>query len=41
MDEEMATNTEYILRLVLEMIDKCETLAELKASIEKILEESR
>ncbi len=34
----MATNTEYILKLVLELIDKCETLEELRKSIEKILE---
>lgn len=39
--QEMATNTEYILRMVLELIDKCETLEELKATIEKVLEESK
>ena len=38
---EMATNTEYILKLVLELIDKCETLDELRASINKILEEKK
>lgn len=36
--EEMATNTEYILKLVLELIEKCETLEELRKSIKKILE---
>lgn len=39
--DEMATNTEYNLRLVLELIDKCKTLEELKASIEKVLNESK
>ena len=38
--DEMATNTEYILRFVLELIDKSESLGELKASIEKILADS-
>ena len=33
----MATNTEYILKLVLELIDKCETLEELRESIKTIL----
>lgn len=37
----MATNTEYILRMVIEMIDKCSTLEELKATIEKVLNESK
>ena len=37
----MATNTEYILRMVLELIEKCETLEELKATIEKVLNESK
>jgi hypothetical protein len=39
--QEMATNTEYILRMVLELIGKCETLEELKATIEKVLDESK
>jgi hypothetical protein len=39
--QEMATNTEYILRMVLELIEKCETLEELKATIEKVLNESK
>ncbi len=37
---EMATNTEYILRLVLELIDKCETLEELRVSVNKVLTET-
>ncbi len=39
--QEMATNTEYILRMVLELIEKCKTLEELKATIEKVLDESK
>lgn len=39
--QEMATNTEYILRMVLELIEKCKTLEELKDTIEKVLEESK
>ena len=38
--DEMATNTEYTLRFVLELIDKSESLDELKAAIEKILADS-
>lgn len=33
--DEMATTTEYILRMVLSLIDKCETLEELRIEIEK------
>ncbi len=36
----MATNAEYLLRMVLELIEKCKTLEELKASVKKVLEES-
>ena len=36
--DEMATNTEYILQLVLELLDKCKTLEELREAIEKVLE---
>ena len=40
--DEMATNTEYILKMVLELIDKCETLEELRASVKNVLDsESR
>ena len=34
----MALNTEYIIQFVLELIDKCETLDELRESLKKILE---
>lgn len=37
----MATNTEYILRLILELIDKCQTLEELRKAVEKVLAESK
>ena len=35
----MPTNTEYVLRLILELIDKCESLDELRESVKKVLEE--
>lgn len=34
----MATNTEYILRMILALIDKCETLEELRAAVKEVLE---
>ena len=37
----MATNTEYILRMVLELIDKCTTLEELRAAVKAVLDESK
>ena len=37
--DEMATNTEYILKMVLELAEKCKTLEESKATIEKLLTE--
>ncbi len=37
--DEMATNTEYILRMVLELLDKCETLDELREAIKAVLDE--
>lgn len=37
----MATNTEYILRMVLELIDKCVTLEELRESVKTVLDESK
>lgn len=37
--EEMATTSEYLLRLVLELIDKCETLEELREAVENVLGE--
>lgn len=39
--DEMATNTEYILRMVLELIDKCKTLEELKETVQKVLDEAK
>ncbi len=39
--EDLATNTEYILKFVLELIDKCKSLEELRESIKKILEENK
>ena len=39
--DEMATNTEYILKMVLELIDKCETLEELRASLNNVLGEEK
>lgn len=35
----MAANTEYILKLILELIEKCETLEELRESVKKVLGE--
>ena len=35
--EEMPTNTEYVLRLILELIDKCESLEELREAVKKVL----
>ncbi len=39
--DEMATNTEYILRMILELIDKCQTLEELRESVRKVLDEAK
>lgn len=38
--EEMATNTEYILRMILELIDKCKTLEELREAVQKVLDDA-
>ncbi len=38
--DDMATNTEYILRMVLELIDKCRSLDELRESVKKVLDEA-
>lgn len=35
--EEMPTNTEYVLRLILELIDKCESLDELREAVRNVL----
>lgn len=39
--DEMATNTEYILRMVLELIDKCSSLDELRESVKAVLDETK
>lgn len=36
--DKMATNTEYILKMVLELINKCETLEELRESVKNVLD---
>ena len=36
---EMPTNTDYILRLILQLIDKCETLEELREAVRNVLRE--
>lgn len=35
----MAANTEYILKLILELIEKCETLEELRQAVKNVLGE--
>ena len=37
----MATNTEYILRMVLELIDKCKTLDELREAVQAVLNKAK
>lgn len=39
--DEMATNTEYILWMVLELIDKCKTLEELREAVKAVLDEAK
>ena len=39
--DEMATNTEYILRMVLELIDKCQTLDELREAVKAVLDAAK
>lgn len=34
----MPTTTEYILRMVLELIDKCETLEDLRRAVKNVLD---
>lgn len=38
---EMPTTTEYILRMVLELIDKCETLEELREAVKNVLDTTK
>ncbi len=35
--DEMSTTSEYLLRAILELIDKCKTIEELRESVNKIL----
>lgn len=35
----MAANTEYILKLILELIEKCNTLEELRQAVKNVLGE--
>ncbi len=37
--EDMATSHEYLLRMVLELIDKCKSLEELRKSVKNVLDE--
>ncbi len=37
--EDMAANTEYILKLILELIEKCNTLEELRQAVKNVLGE--
>jgi hypothetical protein len=39
--DEMPTTTEYILRMVLELIEKCETLEELREAVKNVLSASK
>ena len=39
--DEMATNTEYILQMVLELIDKCKTLDELREAAQAVLDTAK
>lgn len=39
--DEMPTTTEYILRMVLELIDKCKTLEELREAVKNVLNEAK
>lgn len=39
MEEKMATATEQLLRAILELINKCDTLEELRESVRRILKE--
>ena len=37
--EDMAANTEYILKFILELIEKCDTLEELRQAVKNVLGE--
>ena len=36
---EMPTTTEYLLRMVLELIDKCKSLEELRKAVKRVLDD--
>ena len=38
---EMPTTSEYLLRLILELIDKCKDLDELREAVKKVLQETK
>ena len=37
--QEMPTNADYILRLILQLIDQCESLEELREAVRNVLQE--
>lgn len=37
--DEMANVSEYLLRAILELIDKCKTIEELRESVKRILQD--
>ena len=38
---EMATATEYLLKAILEIIDKCESVEEIRAAVQQILDNEK
>lgn len=36
--DSLPTNSEYLLRLVLQLIEKCQTLEELRESVKRVLD---
>ena len=38
--DEMSNVSEYLLRAILELIDKCETIEELRESVKRILKDT-
>lgn len=39
--DEMPTVSEYLLRAILELIDKCKTIEELRESVKRILKDTK
>lgn len=39
--KEVPTNTEYLLLTILELIDKCHTLDELREAVQRVLERAK